>query len=305
MGNLKTDEDDVFITSASPDTEPDEADAAFDAKEKKIKRSKIINRIILIICACVFVFAAFKLVSILLEYKKGNDIYDNIEGNILEDKPVNITIGDDNQDVTVPFVYNHQALLNINPDGLGFLYVPSVDIRLPIAQTTDNDFYLTHTFDKTYNGNGCLFVDYRITNKLKANHVIIYGHNMNSGAMFGSLSRYETPSFYQTEGNDVFYIYTEDVIRKYKIFTVYITDPISNTFTFNFSNLAGLREYAKNVQAQSLYNTGVDITNTTQIVTFSTCTNNSKQRLIVSGTYVGESKLDDGTSSESALSVSE
>ena len=305
MGNLKTDEDDVFITSASPDTEPDEADAAFDAKEKKIKRSKIINRIILIICACVFVFAAFKLVSILLEYKKGNDIYDNIEGNILEDKPVNITIGDDNQDVTVPFVYNHQALLNINPDGLGFLYVPSVDISLPIAQTTDNDFYLTHTFDKTYNGNGCLFVDYRITNKLKANHVLIYGHNMNSGAMFGSLSRYETPSFYQTEGNDVFYIYTEDVIRKYKIFTVYITDPISDTFTFNFSNLAGLREYAKNVQAQSLYNTGVDITNTTQIVTFSTCTNNSKQRLIVSGTYVGESKLDDGTSSESALSVSE
>lgn len=305
MGNLKTDEDDVFITSASPDTEPDEADAAFDAKEKKIKRSKIINRIILIICACVFVFAAFKLVSILLEYKKGNDIYDNIEGNILEDKPVNITIGDDNQDVTVPFVYNHQALLNINPDGLGFLYVPSVDIRLPIAQTTDNDFYLTHTFNKTYNGNGCLFVDYRITNKLKANHVLIYGHNMNSGAMFGSLSRYETPSFYQTEGNDVFYIYTEDVIRKYKIFTVYITDPISDTFTFNFSNLAGLREYAKNVQAQSLYNTGVDITNTTQIVTFSTCTNNSKQRLIVSGTYVGESKLDDGTSSESALSVSE
>ena len=305
MGNLKTDEDDVFITSASPDTEPDEADAAFDAKEKKIKRSKIINRIILIICACVFVFAAFKLVSILLEYKKGNDIYDNIEGNILEDKPVNITIGDDNQDVTVPFVYNHQALLNINPDGLGFLYVPSVDIRLPIAQTTDNDFYLTHTFDKTYNGNGCLFVDYRITNKLKANHVLIYGHNMNSCAMFGSLSRYETPSFYQTEGNDVFYIYTEDVIRKYKIFTVYITDPISDTFTFNFSNLAGLREYAKNVQAQSLYNTGVDITNTTQIVTFSTCTNNSKQRLIVSGTYVGESKLDDGTSSESALSVSE
>lgn len=259
----------------------------------------------MIICACVFVFAAFKLVSILLEYKKGNDIYDNIEGNILEDKPVNITIGDDNQDVTVPFVYNHQALLNINPDGLGFLYVPSVDIRLPIAQTTDNDFYLTHTFDKTYNGNGCLFVDYRITNKLKANHVLIYGHNMNSGAMFGSLSRYETPSFYQTEGNDVFYIYTEDVIRKYKIFTVYITDPISDTFTFNFSNLAGLREYAKNVQAQSLYNTGVDITNTTQIVTFSTCTNNSKQRLIVSGTYVGESKLDDGTSSESALSVSE
>ena len=50
MSNLKTDEDDDFITSASPETEPDEADFAFDAKEKKKKRSSIISRIILIIC---------------------------------------------------------------------------------------------------------------------------------------------------------------------------------------------------------------------------------------------------------------
>lgn len=154
-----------------------------------------------------FCFAAVRLVSILLEYKKGNDIYDNIEGNVLDDTPVNITIGEDNQDVTIPFVYNHQALLDINPDGLGFLYVPSVDIRLPIAQTTDNDFYLTHTFDKTYNRNGCLFVDYRIKDGLNASHVIIYGHNMGSGAMFGTLARYKNSGFYQTEGNDVLYIY--------------------------------------------------------------------------------------------------
>lgn len=53
MSNLKTDEDDDFITSASPETEPDEADFAFDVKEKKKKRSSIISRIILIICACV------------------------------------------------------------------------------------------------------------------------------------------------------------------------------------------------------------------------------------------------------------
>ena len=85
----------------------------------------------------------------------------------------------------------------------------------------------------------------RIKDGLNASHVIIYGHNMGSGAMFGTLARYKNSGFYQTEGNDVFYIYTEDVIREYKIFTVYITDPISDTFTFNFSNLSGLREYAK------------------------------------------------------------
>ena len=76
-------------------------------------------------------------------------------------------------------------------------------------------------------------------------------------------------------------------------------------FIYNFSNLSGLREYAKNVQAESLYNTGVDISNATQVVTFSTCTDDSKQRVIVSGTYVGESKLDNGTSSEASASASE
>lgn len=305
MGDIRPDEDDDFITSVSSEPERDEADAAFDAKEKKKKRSRIINRIILVISACVFIFAAVKLISILLEYKKGNDIYNNIEGEVLDDTPVNITIGEDNQDVTIPFVYNHQALLDINSDGLGFLYIPSLDVRLPIAQTTDNDFYLTHTFNRTYNGNGCLFVDYRIKDGLNANHVLIYGHSMNSGAMFGSLYHYKSSSFYRTEGNDVFYIYTGDVIREYKIFTVYVTDPISETFTFNFSNIEGLRDYARMVKDESIYDTGVDISKTTQVVTFSTCTNNSKQRLIVSGTFTGETKLDNGASSESASAVSD
>ena len=158
---------------------------------------------------------------------------------------------------------------------------------------------------KEYSFAGSIFMDYHNHKNFLDSNTLIYGHNMGSGAMFGTLARYKNSGFYQTEGNDVFYIYTEDVIREYKIFTVYITDPISDTFTFNFSNLSGLREYAKNVQAESLYNTGVDISNATQVVTFSTCTDDSKQRVIVSGTYVGESKLDNGTSSEASVSASE
>ncbi len=301
MGNIKTEDEDDFIVSSS-ELEQDEADAVFEAQQKKKKRSRIISRIILVISACVFIFAAYNLISILLEYKKGNDIYNGIENDVLDDTPVNITIGDDDQDVTIPFTYNHQALLDINPDGLGFLYIPSTDTRLPIAQTTDNDFYLTHTFDRTYNKNGCLFVDYRITDKLNANHVIIYGHNMNSGAMFGSLSKYKSSGFYNTSGNDVFYIYTEDVIREYRIFTTYISDPISDTYTFNFVSLDGLRSYANRMKAQSMYDTGVNVDDTTQVVTFSTCTYDGKQRFIISGTYVGESKINDGTSDETSAS---
>lgn len=223
---------------------------------------------------------------------KGNDIYDNIGDTVLDDTPVNISIGDD-EEITIPFKYDHQALLDINSDGLGFLYIPSLDVRLPIAQTTDNDFYLTHTFDKTYNINGCIFEDYRITDKLNANHIILYGHSMNSGAMFGTLSKYKSSYFYNYEGNDVFYIYTEDIIKEYKIFTAYVSEPISDTYTFNFISLDGLRSYANRMKALSLYDTGVNVDKATQVVTLSTCTNNGKQRFVISGMYVGETTIED------------
>lgn len=291
MSDIKTEDNDDFIVSSS-DLEKDEADIAFEAKEKKKKKSKIISRIILVISACVFIFAAYNLISILLEYKKGNDIYDNIGDTVLDDTPVNISIGDD-EEITIPFKYDHQALLDINSDGLGFLYIPSLDVRLPIAQTTDNDFYLTHTFDKTYNINGCIFEDYRITDKFNANHIILYGHSMNSGAMFGTLSKYKSSYFYNYEGNDVFYIYTEDIIKEYKIFTAYVSEPISDTYTFNFISLDGLRSYANRMKALSLYDTGVNVDKATQVVTLSTCTNNGKQRFVISGMYVGETTIED------------
>lgn len=291
MSDIKTEDNDDFIVS-SFDLEKDEADIAFEAKEKKKRKSKIISRIILVVSACIFIFAAYNLISILLEYKKGNDIYDNIGDTVLDDTPVNISIGDD-EEITIPFKYDHQALLDINSDGLGFLYIPSLDVRLPIAQTTDNDFYLTHTFDKTYNSNGCVFEDYRITDKLNANHIILYGHSMNSGAMFGTLHKYKSSYFYNYDGNDVFYIYTEDIIKEYKIFTAYVSEPISDTYTFNFISLDGLRSYANRMKALSLYDTGVNVDKATQVVTLSTCTNNGKQRFIISGMYVGETTIED------------
>lgn len=261
-------------------------------KKRRKKKSKIISRIILVISACVFIFAAYNLISILLEYKKGNDIYDNIGDTVLDDTPVNISIGDD-EEITIPFKYDHQALLDINSDGLGFLYIPSLDVRLPIAQTTDNDFYLTHTFDKTYNINGCIFEDYRITDKLNANHIILYGHSMNSGAMFGTLSKYKSSYFYNYEGNDVFYIYTEDIIKEYKIFTAYVSEPISDTYTFNFISLDGLRSYANRMKALSLYDTGVNVDKATQVVTLSTCTIMANSSFVISGMYVGETTIED------------
>lgn len=290
--------DDGFIDSDdnSPDEDyidEDDADAVFDRNEKAKKMSDIIRRIILVISVGVFIFAAYNLINIFLAYHKADVIYDNIQQDVLdEDSHTKVVIGEDEQEVEIPFTYNHQALLNINSQGIGYIYIPSIDCRLPMIQGDDNDYYLTHTFNKEYSANGCLFEDYRINGGLSSSQIIIYGHNMRNGAMFGKLKNYQDYSFWNNSGNDVLYIYTGNVIKEYKIFSCYISEAISDTYTFNFPTLESMRDYAVNMKAKSMYDTGVDVSTATQVITLSTCTNDGEQRFIVHGMYVGEASLE-------------
>ena len=255
----------------------------------KEKVTTIIRRIILVIAIAVFCYSAYMLIHIYLEYKRADDIYTNIEHNVLED--TNDTVIIDDTEIELPFVYNHDALLAINPEGIGYIYIPSIDIRLPLVQGPDNDFYLSHTFDKSRSNNGCLFEDCNITDGIASSHVILYGHSIKNGSMFGQLPKYGDYSFWETEGNSVFYIYTENKLMEYKIFSAYVCDPIGDTYNYNFTTLDAMRSYASMVKGYSLYDTGVDVSNASQVVTLSTCTYDGDQRFVVQGVYVGETTL--------------
>lgn len=246
----------------------------------------------------VFLVAAGMLIHIFMEYKKGTDIYENISSSVLT--PVDKPTGDgtdtsSDEEENLPFVYDHQALLNINSEGQGYLYIPSIDLRLPVVQGTDNEYYLNHTFNKVYNAAGALFIDSRVDKGLGGSNVIIYGHNMKNGSMFAKLAYYKNESFYRQQGNDVFYIYTGDEIREYRIFDAFENDPEGYVYTCNFGTASQLQEYASTVKSYSLYDTGVDVSSATQVVTFSTCTGDGARRIIVQGIYVG-SRTDKQTS---------
>ena len=109
--------------------------------------------------------------------------------------------------------------------------------------------------------------------------------------MFSSLHKYRNSGFYATEGNDKFYIYTQDKIKEYQIFSVYLTDPVSDTFTFNFPDIASMRQYAAQRKEMTMYETKGDVSEATQIITLSTCADNLTKRLIIHGSYIGESVI--------------
>ena len=82
-------------------------------------------------------------------------------------------------------------LISLNSDTIGWIRVWGTDINYPVVQTNDNSFYLTHSFDKSYNKAGWIFADYTNSN-LKNNQLdentVIYGHNRENRSMFGTLS---------------------------------------------------------------------------------------------------------------------
>lgn len=290
----KADSSSIIEFDDDHDYTEDEADEAFDKAEKRNTASTIIRRIILIAAACTFCYSAFMLFQIFSEYKKGDDIYEHLQADILKEEQSTISVPLADTEVEIPFKYDHEALLAVNSDGVGYIHIPSLDVKYPIAKTDNNDYYLSHTFTREINSSGAIFEDSRINGKLEASHVILHGHRMQYAGMFGLLKKYRTESFYHKNGNDVFYIYTENKVMQYRIFSTHVTPAVGETYSINFSNLTELREYAAKMKALSDYDTGVDVSNATQVVTLSTCidTENGTERLVVHAIFVAEAPLE-------------
>lgn len=106
-----------------------------------------------------------------------------------------------------------------NTDILGELSISNTNLVVPVAQASDNDYYLNHLLDKSYNTLGSVFLDYR--NKVDDRKILIYGHNSKlADTEFKLLENYADKNYY-TEHSDI-YFKTIDSNYHYKIFSVYI-----------------------------------------------------------------------------------
>lgn len=121
-----------------------------------------------------------------------------VENPIAEDVPI-ATANADTLVIALPTAPPMQesfnGLLSHNPETVGYLDIPDL-VSLPVVQReNDNDFYLTHNFDGELAREGALFLDG--INRLipEDDCLIVYGHNMKNGTMFGGLSRYASKGY--------------------------------------------------------------------------------------------------------------
>lgn len=87
----------------------------------------------------------------------------------------------------------------VNPDYYGWLTVYGTSVDYPVVLGRDNSYYLTHDFYGAYSASGCLFAD-ALCEPDGAGNILIYGHHMKNGSMFGSLKAVKSASFFDDHG---------------------------------------------------------------------------------------------------------
>jgi sortase B len=154
-------------------------------------------------------------------------------------------------------------------------------VEYPVVKSTNNSFYLNHSFDKSKNSAGWIFADYKNKFDNTDKNIVIYGHNMRDGSMFGSLKNILSSDWYDNEENTNITLYTENGERIYKVFSIYKIESEDYYIKTEFSNENEFEKFIEKLKKRSIKNFNIDISKEDSILTLSTCANNNKYRVVL------------------------
>ena len=177
----------------------------------------------------------------------------------------------------VPVLEKYRNLHAINPDMVGWIKIEGTQIDYPVMYTPeDGNFYLHHDFEGKTSRSGVPFIDERCSVGQPGANIIIYGHNMKNGSMFGTLDAYKDDAWFQA--HPVINYDTLNERGEYEIVAVFQSQVYKkNDDAFKFYNYLGtgtkseFDDFYDNIKALSLYDTGVEAQFGDTLVTLSTC----------------------------------
>lgn len=265
---------------------------ANEKAKKKVMFEKIVWEVIITISSFVLVILIVILVNWYLENKNTNKMIDQIyevaELNEVTTTTINKETTTKNKVLSDYEKYanmniidvNFDNLKAINPDTVGWIYVPGTKINYPFVHTTDNEYYLKHTFNKTSNSKGWVYLDYRnnIDNLSKNN--ILYAHGLVNNQMFGSMRNVVKKSWYTNKSNNYIKISTPNNNYVWQVFSTYTIEPESYYITTYFNDNSEFEKFIDTIKTRSVYDYGVDVNKNDKILTLSSCYDNKKRMVL-------------------------
>ena len=267
--------------------------------------------ILMIICIGIAAFFILKAGKEALEYKAGDDFYEELQDEATSDNSeTDMTskdtktdeegsgnsLGlDSSKEESVGSTYELDEIPRIDfkklkktcPDIVAWIYSPGTVINYPVVQGEDNSYYLTHLADGTENKNGCLFLEYENAPDFLDDNTVIYGHNMASGKMLAEILNYRSQEYFSE--HPYMYLITEEATYRLEIFAGYTTDPGSNAYVVTIGNRDNYETWLQQVADKSDFKANMELKTTDRFVTLSTCSYAYKNaRYVIHGRLVKE-----------------
>ena len=274
--------------------------AAFYFKKGKYSRqtpkTKAAGIAVLSLCAALALGNGFLMVRDLCQYSESAGAYDDLAG--LVELPEQTEAPEDMETGTAPTptepaaeipsvvlpTVDFEALRESGPDIIGWLSLPDTVINYPVTQADDNEYYLHHLYDGTYNKVGCLFADYENKADFSDRNTIIYGHNMRDGSMFAALNEYDEQSYFDTHKQ--MYLVTPEGGYLCEVFAAFVAKPSesgsdTSPWRLSWKDDGAYTTWLTAMAERSVVETDVTVTSSNKVLTLSTCTPGGASRFIV------------------------
>ncbi len=163
------------------------------------------------------------------------------------------------------------SVLEENPDIVGRISIEGIGIAYLVTQTDNNDYYLSHGYDRGKSRSGAVFMDYRCDADAYplSGHYVLYGHNMKNGSMFHKLKDLTDEETFRSNRIVRFDTLYED--HEWEIFSAYVTGTDFNYIETSFEGDDDWLDFLQELQDKSLYKTDITLTADDVVLTLSTC----------------------------------
>lgn len=195
----------------------------------------------------------------------------------VEPEPENVVIHYDEQEIIVPEILDeYKMLYSLNQKLIGWIKIDDTYIDYPVLQTSNNEYYMNHNFDQEQDNNGSIFLDMDCSILPRSTNLILYGHHMRSGRMFGQLNKYSSEEFYDKHKYIQFdTIYEKGTYEVMYVFRSKIYEESEIVFKYyqfiDTNSEAEFDSYMREMAEMSLYDTGVTAEYGDELLTLSTC----------------------------------
>ena len=261
-------------------------------KSRKRKNSKWPWVLLLIIFIIIIIVCIVKILSWIKDNKNTSDTVNEINtiADVVEKQDDENTelVNEDSDKTSDYWYYIKFPLIDVdvnklkekNSDTVGWINVNNTNINYPYVQGKDNNYYLTHSFDKKYNEAGWVFLDYRNSKTLSNKNNIIYAHSRLDKTMFGSLSKTLKSNWYNNKDNHIIRISTDTENTMWQIFSVYKIPEESYYITTDFNSDSDYQKFLDTIKSRSIHNFNTTLTTNDKILTLSTCYSDTERTVV-------------------------